>query len=114
MNPLPANNTWQGKRNAECWVVIADRNHGSLIAQYHLSDSRGDHPDAVLAGPNTLNDRDVSVTALPFELLPHRLRRWAFPKEVQYLPATSLAPMTTGTLMRHHVHVRPAPPRPMH
>src|ERR1039458_6529291 len=73
MHAFPANDTWQGKRNSECWVVTADRNYRPLIAQYHLSESRGDHSYAILAGPNTFNDRDVRVTHLTFEFLTHRL-----------------------------------------
>ncbi len=34
MHAFAANDTWQGKRNAECCVVIADRNHRPLIARY--------------------------------------------------------------------------------
>src|ERR1700731_1569288 len=88
MHAFPTNDTWQGKRNAECRVVITDRNHRSLVAQYHLSESRRNHPDAILAGPNTFNDRDVRVSHVTFEFLTRRLWRWAVPKEVQDLPAT--------------------------
>ena len=69
MHAFSANDTWQGKRNAKGFVITADRNHCSLIAQYHFSEARGDHSYAILAGPNTFNDRDVCITHFAFEVL---------------------------------------------
>src|SRR5271155_3972964 len=80
-----AQDAWQGKRYSKSWVVTADGNHCSLIAQYHLGESRGDHPYAVLTGTDTFNDRDVGVPNLALDFLTRRL---VLPKEVQYLPVT--------------------------
>jgi hypothetical protein len=55
---FPATHTWQGKGNSDYCVVMADRNHCSLIAQYNLSESRGESGVAKLSVADTASSGD--------------------------------------------------------
>ncbi len=45
----------------EFGTVAADRNRDPFVAQYDFRDPRRDHANAVLAGANALDDRDIRV-----------------------------------------------------
>src|SRR5207248_572305 len=52
----------QGQRGAVLRLVGADRNDRALVAQNNFGDPRRDHADAVLAGADAFDDRDIGKT----------------------------------------------------
>ena len=54
-------------------MVGSDRNDRPLVAQNDFRDPRRDHPDAVLAGADALDDRYVRIAHLLLDLVPELL-----------------------------------------
>src|SRR3984957_16625817 len=63
-----ADDAWQRQRDTKFTLVAADRNCRAFITQHDFGDPRRHNANAVLAGVVTLDDRDIGVTDVLFQL----------------------------------------------
>src|ERR1700674_3945203 len=63
-----ADDAWQRQRDTKFTVIAADRDCRALITQHDFRDPCRHDADTILAGIVTLDDGDISVTHIFFQL----------------------------------------------